>query len=419
MAKNEMTVEEVLKAIGEKIEDKIKNLAKGEELTQLKEELGELTEKMKAINGDGTEENPDKLKELQEAVATLQGKVDSIKEESKTISRKDLATAIYDVIEKKHAKILEISKQKSGSVVLEVKAAGTMTITGNYSGGTVGLSQMEMGVARIQRRRTFMRSIVNSAGTSQTKFVTYVEQKNADPGAAGMTGEGATKTQTDFDLVETSKQVKKITAFIKISKEMLDDLSFIRGEINGELMELIELKLDEQLLLGDGTGDNLEGVDLNAVAFAAGTFAADVKDANNSDVLRVAIAQVTKNNFFPNYLLLNPEDAAKMEMTKDANGQYTYLATVTIDGQTRVKGIPVIENPGITAGNFYVGDFTKANLRIREEMSVEAGHVNDDFIKNLLTILAEMRAVSYVKSNHYGAIVKGNFATAIAAIDKP
>jgi HK97 family phage major capsid protein len=307
--------------------------------------------------------------------------------------------------------------EKGGTVKLDVKAAGTMTIAGNYSGGTVGLSDLETGLTRIQRRAPFMRQLVNTRGTT-SKYVVWIEQANADPGVAGQTAEGTEKTQTDFDLVERSSEVKKTTAYIKVSKEMLADIPFMQGEINGELMELVELKLDEQILLGDGTGNNLSGIDSVATAFAAGTFALSVPSANNSDVLRVAISQIANANFSANYILLNPADAAAMELTKDTNGQYTYPVFVNEAGMS-VKGIPVIENPGVTAGNFYVGDFTKSNLRIREEMNVQVGYVNDDFTKNLVTILCETRACHFVKTNHYGAFVKGDFATAIAAIDKP
>ena len=89
-----------------------------------------------------------------------------------------------------------------------------------------------------------MRQISNTRGTT-SKYVVYVEQKNPDPNEAGMVAEGALKPQSDFDLVEVSKEVKKIATYIKVSKEMLADLAFMQGEINGELMELVELKLDE------------------------------------------------------------------------------------------------------------------------------------------------------------------------------
>jgi HK97 family phage major capsid protein len=108
-----------------------------------------------------------------------------------------------------------------------------------------------------------------------------------------------------------------------------------------------------------------------------------------------------------------------MDLTKDSTGNYTYSMQITIDGTTTVKAVPVIENNGIAVGTYVVGDMSKDNLRIREEMNIQVGYVNDDFTKNLVTVLAEMRACNYVKSNHYGAFVAGTFATDIAVIDKP
>jgi hypothetical protein len=73
----------------------------------------------------------------------------------------------------------------------------------------------------------------------------------------------------------------------------------------------------------------------------------------------------------------------------------------------------------MTAGNFLVGDMTKAHLRMREDMNIQVGYVNDDFTKNLVTILCEARAVSFIKANDAPAFVKGVIATCITAITKP
>ena len=113
-----------------------------------------------------------------------------------------------------------------------------MTITNNYSGGTVALSQLEAGVARIARRMPFLRQLVNTAGTT-SKYITYL-QSNGQEGGADMTAEGALKSQADFNLVETSVEVKKITAWIKVSKEMIADLPFMRNEINNELIKKVQ-----------------------------------------------------------------------------------------------------------------------------------------------------------------------------------
>ena len=90
-----------------------------------------------------------------------------------------------------------------------------------------------------------------------------------------------------------------------------------------------------------------------------------------------------------------------------------------LNGVKRYNGIEIINNTGVSVGTFLVGDFTKSNLRVREDMNIQVGYVNDDFTKNLFTVLCEARATHYVKTNHYGAFVKGTFSTAKTALLKP
>jgi HK97 family phage major capsid protein len=401
-----LTPEEVVSRIEAKINEKAAGFVSKDELTAIKSDIAAVKELAEKSD----------LTEVKTTIAKIEGMVEGLKEQKSepTSVVKTLGEAISNAYEKS---IDAIKGLGSGQTVsLDVKAAGTMTITDNYSGGTVGLSSLEPGLTRVQRRRAFLRQLINVAGTI-SRYVVWIEQANPDPGAAGMTAEGAAKTQTDFDLIERSSEVKKISAYIKVSKEMLADIAFMRGEINNELMELVQLKLDEQILLGDGLGNNLAGIDANAIAFSAGSFAGTIPSANNTDVLRVAIAQIAGANFEANYIVLNPVDAAALELTKDSSGAYTYPVNMVYGAPKTIYGIPVIENNLVPAGEFYVGDFSKSNLRVREDMNIQVGYVNDDFTKNLITILCEARAAHFVKVNHYDAFVKGDFATAKAALE--
>jgi HK97 family phage major capsid protein len=298
----------------------------------------------------------------------------------------------------------------------EVKAAGTIT-TGNYSGGTVGITQWDPSFALVPRREPFLRQIVTVRPVGE-KYVAWAEQANRD-GGAGQTAEGAAKSQADFDIVEASKKVEKITAYSKISKEALADLPFLQSEINSDLLSLVNLKLDADLLMGNGTTPALKGINEYATAFSvAGTaLSLGIDNANEFDALRAAIWQVQNAYFQPNYIVLNPIDVAKMDMLKDTTNAYLVHQAA---GQFMFRsyyGLPVIANNGVTAGSFFVGDFSKSNLGIREEVNIQIGYENDDFTKNLVTILAEMRAVHYVKSNHVAAIVKGTFSAAKTALE--
>ncbi len=402
-----LTPEEAVNRIETAISEKTKGFVTSDDITDLKADL-------KAVKELAEKDN---TAELKTSIANLEGQITSLKETSKTtVKSTNLGEAITESYKNNIDKIKEVVGKGGGMVNLDVKAAGTMTITGNYSGGTVGLSTLETGLNRIVRRRPFLRELINVAGTT-SKYVVWIEQANAD-GGADMTAEGAAKSQADFDLVEKSCEVKKISAWIKVSKEMIADIPFMEGEINNELLELVQLKLDEQILSGSGVGNNLTGLAANATAWAAGNFANTIVSANNSDVLRVGMAQMANANFNPSHILMNPEDVAAMELTKTTTGEYTYPMFVpAADGITRVKGVPVVENSGVAAGSFYIIDASKSNLRVREDMNIQVGFVNDDFTKNLVTILCEARACHFVKTNDYGAIIDGEFSTAKTALE--
>ena len=319
--------------------------------------------------------------------------------------------------EKSFSDQIELLKKSSGNNVnLDVKAATSITL-GSYA-GTALTTEIDRSIVGPQTNMPFFRDIVNVAPIRGNK-VTWIN-KSAVSNGAGMTAEGAAKTQISWTYSEESADVKKITAYVKVSKEALDDLDFLRSEINTDLRQEIELKLDEQIAEGSGVGQNIKGILTYAPTFAvAGTsLAAAVDGANRLDVLRSAVALIRKAKFRANYIAINPVDAALMDMEKGNDNHYILPPFVTADG-TRVAGTTVIESFSIDEGSFLVGDFTKSNLRIREEININLGYENDDFTKNMVTILAEMRAVHYIKLHHVPAFVKGTFAAAIALINKP
>jgi hypothetical protein len=312
----------------------------------------------------------------------------------------------------------ELKNVKGAKMHFTIKAAGTMLTSTNLtpSGNRIARTETEAGRVGFVRRMPFILDLVTVQSTN-AKNVFWVEMVNED-GTVAMTAEGAVKSQIDWDYVEASERVKKVTAFTKASKEMLDDVDGFAGDIAAEITERIKLFLDSQVLTGDGTGENLVGIATNATAFAAGNLADTVDSANDSDALRAAIAQVVRSEFYPTAIVINPDKAAAMDLQKATDGHYILPPFQTADGM-KIKGIPVVENTGVAADAFYVGDFSKFKVKIREEINIQIGYDGDDWTKNLVTPLGEMRAVSYIPANHYGAIVAGTFTAAKAALETP
>lgn len=370
----------------------------------------ELTEATKGLATK--EELTAELEKATKAISDLQESINELKDFQMTPKQhKNFTDALQTILTEKADDLTKLKTNRSASVQLVVKVAGDMTLGTNIiDDAQIPQAQRESGITRIVRRQPFILQLVNT-GTINSNVWEWVQQVNPD-GGADVTAEGAAKSQADFDLELAEAPVRKVTAYIKISKEMLDDVEAMRAEINQELTELINLKIDAEVLSGDGTGQHLTGILENATPYSAGSFAGTVVDPNNADVLRTAINQVMVNLFQPNYIVLHPSDVTALELAKGNDGHYAMPPFTSIDG-TVIKGIPVVMNTGVTEGTFLVGDFTKSGVRFKEGLTINVGYENDDFTKNFVTILAEARLVHRVKSNHYGAFVTGDFSDAI------
>ena len=399
----ELTPDQVIEKINGMITEKMGAVPTKEEVEGLKSQL----EEFKKLD--------EKNSEMEKAIAKMEGRIEAMSEKAVDAPKAKGAKTLKDALVKTYTdnvKQISESIEKGSRITLDVKV--DTTIDGDYD-GNVALSVLEPGVNRISRPIRRIREISN-VGSTTSKFVTYIQQtQNVTPGEGTLwVNEAGAKFNGQVKYEEISEEVKKIAAYIKVSKEMLADLAFVRSEINTELMEAIEQNIDFSLVNGAG-GVDLNGLLSSAPNFAAGTFAGTIPGANIMDLIRIAKAQIEAANFVPTHVVLNPEDVAKIELTKTSTGEYTYPAFW--DANMRVAGLVVVSSNNITAGTMIVGDFTKFNIKFREDMNMSVGYENDDFTRNMVTILCEARLVSYIKGNDVNAFVQSDIATDIALIN--
>ncbi len=329
--------------------------------------------------------------------------------------RKSFGAKLSDAVtgEANKAKLENIASKKSTWEEISVKAAVTVD-TADYNSGTgQALNFLDPIVGIIPKRDPFITQLINVGRISSNKvvYIDQVTQYPTSPNTAYQVAEGAQKIQRSFLYQETVLATKKIAPFTKVSQEMLADLSFVESQIRNDLAREVALALDYQVLLGGGTGDDMKGINAFATAFAASNV---INNANHIDVLLAAVAQVKLAYFQPTAIIMNPADVFYLMTNKTSYGEYTYPMFMGMNGTTpSIGGIPIVANTGMTAGSFLVGDFSKSNLLVREDVNIKVGYDGNDFTYNLVTMLAELRAVHYVKANHVTAFVKGTFAAAI------
>ena len=324
---------------------------------------------------------------------------------------------IGDILKEKAADLEAMKGNRSASI--SFKAPDTMLISTNVSGGNVPVEQRLPGLNTIASRQIRLLDIVNIA-QANSNTISWVYQANKD-GSAGGTAEGALKNQIDFDIVVNSETVKKRTAYIKVSEEMLGDIDFMQNEINNELTRELLKDVESQVYEGDGTGNNLNGIRTVSTAFAAGSFAASVDNANKVDVLRAAVNQIEiAEQPRPNYIMMHPSDLTSLLFEKvDSTDKRYVMALQEIASNRTLDGIPIVTSTLVTVDEYLVGAFEFATVYQKGAPSIEVGRDSDDFTKNLVTILIEWRGLVVVKNNDRTAFVAGDFSTDEAALETP
>jgi len=401
------SAEELAGLYNEYNEKKAEELSKAIELKASKEDIDSLKSEIK-------EGQLEQMKSLNDVLKAHGVAIKKLSEKESSAKTDELETVAKGLQANKEG-ILALKTSKSGAI--SFKVAGDMLGSTNVSGGNVPVEQRLAGLDTIASRTPRLLDIV-SRGTAESNIISWVSQANKD-GQAGGTAEGVTKNQIDFDLVVTSETLKKRTAYIKISEEMVEDIAFIQSEINNELIRELLKDVEAQVFGGDGTGTNLNGIKTVASAFSAGVFALTVDNANEADVLTVASDQIkVAEHDAPNYIMMHPSDLTKLKLIKTSTTDKRYIDRLAmVAGQMSLDGIQILETTLVPIGEYLIGNFALSTVYDKGSIRVEVGRDGNDFTKNMITVLAEWRGLNIVKTNQRSAFVAGVFATNKASLE--
>jgi HK97 family phage major capsid protein len=262
-------------------------------------------------------------------------------------------------------------------------------------------------------RRMTIRGLI-APGQTTSNAIEFVREKtftnNAD-----MVAEGAQKPESDITFELDSAKVAKIAHWIHASSEAMDDATGLASQIDTRLRYGLNYKEELQLLKGDGVGQNLKGLMTMARAFASPVAVGTITDASNIDVLRIAALVATIDEYMASGYVLNHIDWAMIELTKDREGRYILANPQGVVGPN-MWGVPVVPTNVMDPDNFLTGAFDQA-VQIFDRKDTEvvvSDEDRDNFINNMLTVLAEKRLalVGYRED----ALIQGTFSAARGAL---
>lgn len=308
-----------------------------------------------------------------------------------------------------------IGSQIKGSNALEMFRKGevpntkiSLEIKSVVSDGTTPsitpFAQTVPGIQGPQVRRLTVESMIPSTPVN-TGAVQWLRETAFTNNAAAQKKQLDTKAESDIKFENKSATIATIAHFVTASKQVLDDQNGLQAYIEQRLRYGLDLATEDQLLNGDGAEGDIGGLLLagNHTAFV-GT---GLGKTTPLDYLRRAKTQLQKAFFIPGALIINPTDAEAIDLLRDDEGRFLVAPNSPIWGMA-----PVVTE-AIAEGDFLVADFVNsAVIWDREEASLQLGYVNDQFIKNAITLLVERRLQMSV--TRPAGIIYGQFASAPA-----
>jgi len=284
--------------------------------------------------------------------------------EFKSLIRKDLVTGASDT---------------SAGAFVQTDYTGIYESLGRYPLNVLDL------ISRRQTTSDLVEFVRQTVQVQQAEPVPEANVTDSDSSVTGaITGE---KPEGAIGFEKVQESVRTIAVWIPATKRALSDASQIRGIIDQELSDDLMEELEDQVLNGNGVGENYTGV-LNTAGILAQAFNIDILTTIRQ--ARTALAVIGRS--FPTALVLHPNDAETIDLLTDNDGRYYYGGPAQ-GGVQRVWRVPVVESQTITEGSALMGDFRKAVIWDSEAASIQVSDSHADFfIRNMVAILAEMRA---------------------------
>lgn len=233
--------------------------------------------------------------------------------------------------------------------------------------------------------------------------IKYMEEQSPTQAAAEV-AEAAAYPEATLSLTEKTVPVQKVAVFLPTTDEQLEDVDGAREYIDSRLRTFLRLRMDRQVLQGNGTAPNLLGTEnvtgINSQAQGTDTLL---------DAIYKAMVSVRSVGFAePSIVLIKPADWQTIRLSKTADGIYLYGAPADA-GPERVFGVPVLQTTQLSAGaKAVLGDYARhAGLFSRRGIDVQVSNSHGTFfVEGKLAIRADVRvAMVHFRPSAFAKVV--------------
>lgn len=380
------------KAIAQ-VEDQLKGIS-NEVKTFIEKANGEI-----AANKTLSTETKSALETLTRKSTELADRLVELEQKGSKGSNEEIAETVGAMFVKANFKALSGGVQKSAR--MEIKAA-IVNATGNAQPLVNG--DRLAGLVTPALRRLTVRDLL-PVGQTSSNLVEFGRELVFTNNAGAVNGENVLKPESGITFELAQAAVGTIAHWIPASRQVLDDSPMLESYLNTRMMYGLKLTEEDHLLNGTGANGQIGGI-LLAGNNQAKTFV--VADGSVLDQIRKAITLAQLSQYQPDTIVLHPSDLELIELLKDSTGSYIWVNPNGANG-AQPWGLRAVVTTAIAAGTFLVGSFGMgAQIWDRQQAAIEVSRENsDNFVKNMVTILAEERLALTVFRP--AAFVKGTF----------
>jgi len=356
-------------------------------------------------------------------------------DDSKELIQRSINSMLFpEDVKVSDVELMMRSKGQSGNreVVLNIRSAANMSTTNVIDQNNFPLAMIESfnvidGVVKKRRGTQYIFDIADVTTVAELEeYTTWLEEGNSE-GAFAIVAEGAVKPLVSYALVRNFAKAKKVAAKYVITEEFAKfrkkALPIIQNLINDKILRdyAAILTTDLQALAASYVGTSLDD-----------TFV----DPNDYDAIGAVAAQIETLNFFPDLLIIHPQDKWRLSLEKDSQGRYFMMIPMyNPDGLVTMMGFRVLTSTYQTIGTFTLGESGLFKIE-QESLTIRLGYgidyttavvsgtsvvtaVSSDFDNNRMRIIVENFFKDYIATNNIGSFVTASFATVKAALLKP
>lgn len=329
--------------------------------------------------------------EVKGQISVLKDEAEKLQEEVKSLKaakgrnftpaseKKAFGDILREAIEEKTDEFAKMSAGEKSvkNVSIELKAVGDI-LTTNVTGGTVWGANYRPGIIEDPKRKVHMRQVVMGGNVGAGTDYYFMKQNGNGEGAISFTAEGATKPQTDEDLIESSVKIETLAGWARVSRKAMANIPGFVSFLQSRMVEKLLKAEDAAILYGTGTSPEIKGI-LTAGNFTASTSASTILSEKIIDDIAKLEDTYERD---ANLVLMRPQHYYGFFKNKAAgSGEYDLPQNVVIsNGSLYISGILCVASTALAINtaptpdtcDYVVGDFKNgAEFLTQESMRLE------------------------------------------------